>query len=145
MDSNFGDEKVVGKLDLLRFPGSAPLSFILTEFHALLMYTDHVKGVSLLNHDVVFEDGFNEVWLHISLPYFIDLNQYVLNVRKALNILCFFQSFGKLINITKDPLRNTIWVFSERAVFKYKVTQEDRNVWQVSGFQIYPCARISYL
>ncbi|XP_011498125.1 PREDICTED: vacuolar protein sorting-associated protein 18 homolog isoform X2 [Ceratosolen solmsi marchali] len=78
----------------------APLSFVLTEFHVLLLYSDHVKGVSLLNQELIFEDIYND-------------------------------AFGKLINITKDPITGSIWAFSERAVFKYKVTKEDRNVWQV--------------
>jgi hypothetical protein len=36
-----------------------------------------------------------------------------------------------LIGITKDPATRSIWAYSEQAVFKYKVTKEDRNVWQV--------------
>ncbi|TGZ50267.1 Vacuolar protein sorting-associated protein 18-like protein [Temnothorax longispinosus] len=65
---------------------SVPLSFVLTEFHALLLarfYRVRVMAV------------------------------------------------GKLIGITKDPATRSIWAYSERAVFKYKVTKEDRNVWQV--------------
>ncbi|XP_015595540.1 vacuolar protein sorting-associated protein 18 homolog isoform X2 [Cephus cinctus] len=80
--------------------GLAPLSFILTEFHALLLYADHVKGISLLNQDLIFEDIYND-------------------------------AFGKLVNITKDPMTGSIWAYSERTVFKYKVIKEDRNVWQV--------------
>ncbi|XP_063381072.1 vacuolar protein sorting-associated protein 18 homolog [Cydia fagiglandana] len=38
----------------------APLSFVLTEFHALLMYPDRVKAVSLLNHELVYEDIYSE-------------------------------------------------------------------------------------
>lgn len=38
----------------------APLSFVLTEFHALLMYSDRVKIVSLLNQELVFEDIYTE-------------------------------------------------------------------------------------
>lgn len=38
----------------------APLSFVLTEFHALLMYSDRVKAVSLLNHELVYEDFYSE-------------------------------------------------------------------------------------
>lgn len=38
-----------------------PLSFVLTEFHALLLYTDRVKGMSLLNQDLIFEDIYNDV------------------------------------------------------------------------------------
>lgn len=42
---------------------TVPSSFILTEFHALLLYNDHVKGVSLLNEELVFEDVYNDVSL----------------------------------------------------------------------------------
>lgn len=38
-----------------------PLSFVLTEFHVLLLYTNHVKGVSLLNQELIFEDIYNDV------------------------------------------------------------------------------------
>ncbi|KAL6254778.1 hypothetical protein P5V15_014108 [Pogonomyrmex californicus] len=79
---------------------SVPFSFVLTEFHALLLYPDHVKGISLLNQELIFEDVYND-------------------------------AVGKLIGITKDPATRSIWAYSERAVFKYKVTKEDRNVWQV--------------
>ncbi|XP_011144081.1 vacuolar protein sorting-associated protein 18 homolog isoform X2 [Harpegnathos saltator] len=79
---------------------STPLSFVLTEFHALLLYPDHVKGISLLNQELIFEDIYND-------------------------------AVGKLIGITKDPATRSIWAYSERAVFKYRVTKEDRNVWQV--------------
>lgn len=79
---------------------SVPLSFVLTEFHALLLYSDHVKGISLLNQELIFEDVYND-------------------------------AVGKLIGITKDPATKSIWAYSERAVFKYRVTKEDRNVWQV--------------
>lgn len=40
---------------------TAPLSFVLTEFHALLLYTDRVKGISLLNQELIFEDIYNDV------------------------------------------------------------------------------------
>ncbi|XP_076234523.1 vacuolar protein sorting-associated protein 18 dor isoform X2 [Calliopsis andreniformis] len=79
---------------------TAPLSFVLTEFHALLLYPDRVKGISLLNQELIFEDIYNDV-------------------------------VGKLLNITKDYVTRSIWAYSERAVFKYKVNKEDRNVWQV--------------
>lgn len=100
IDLSFSYDKVIAEQDLLHFPSTAPISFILTQFHALLMYADHIKGVSLLNHEVVFEDVLNE-------------------------------PIGKLINITKDPLKGTVWAFTEKSVFKYKVTKEDRNVWQI--------------
>ncbi|XP_046406330.1 vacuolar protein sorting-associated protein 18 homolog [Ischnura elegans] len=104
-----GADTVIFHPDMVQFPkttdpslelSTTPLSFILTEFHALLLYVDHVKGICTLNNELIFEDMHNE-------------------------------AFGQLINITKDPVRNTIWAYSEKAVFKYKVAKEDRNVWQV--------------
>ncbi|XP_034942311.1 vacuolar protein sorting-associated protein 18 homolog isoform X2 [Chelonus insularis] len=79
---------------------TAPINFILTKFHALILYTDHVKGISLLNQELIFEDIYDD-------------------------------TYGKLINITKDPITGSIWAYSESALFKYKVTKEERNVWQV--------------
>lgn len=98
-----GHDSVLTNSQLLQYipPNSgAPLAFVITEFHALLLYADHVKGISLLNHELVFEDIYNE-------------------------------SFGKLVNITQDPNRGTIWAFTEKAVFRYKVSREERNVWQI--------------
>ncbi|KAI4496505.1 hypothetical protein M0804_000315 [Polistes exclamans] len=84
----------------ISYINTIPLSFVLTEFHALLLYPDRVKGISLLNQDLIFEDIYND-------------------------------TVEKLLNIVKDPVNRSIWAYSERAVFKYKVTKEDRNVWQV--------------
>lgn len=106
-DNGANDEQrsVIGSQDVVRYPSSAgagviPLAFVLTEFHALLLYADHVTGISTLNHAVVFEDFYNE-------------------------------SYGKLVSIAKDSVKGTIWVIAERAIFKYKVTREERNVWQI--------------
>ncbi|XP_052749973.1 vacuolar protein sorting-associated protein 18 homolog isoform X2 [Galleria mellonella] len=52
--------------ELINFPPEsdskekAPLCFVLTEFHALLMYSDKVKAVSLLNQECVYEDRYSE-------------------------------------------------------------------------------------
>lgn len=35
-----------------------PISFILTDFHAMLLYPDHVTAVSLLNYQIVYEEYF---------------------------------------------------------------------------------------
>lgn len=69
----------VEQQDLLNFPSTAPLSFILTEFHALLMYPDLIKGVSLLNHDVVFEDEFNEVCFFLNFKTVLNYTDGYLN------------------------------------------------------------------
>lgn len=47
------------------------------------------------------------------------------------NIKHFFQSHGRLLNITKDLITGTIWLYAERAVFRYKIIKEDRHIWKV--------------
>lgn len=42
----------------------APINFVLTKFHALLLYSDHVKGISLLNQELIFEDIYNDVSIY---------------------------------------------------------------------------------
>lgn len=98
-----GHDSVLTNNQLLQYTPSnsgAPLAFVITKFHALLLYADHVKGISILNNDLVFEDVYSE-------------------------------SFGKLVSITQDPTKGTVWAFTEKAVFRYKIIREERNVWQV--------------
>ncbi|KAJ8929810.1 hypothetical protein NQ314_017407, partial [Rhamnusium bicolor] len=77
-----------------------PIAIALTQFHVLLAYTDTIKGVCILNQEVVYEDNYNE-------------------------------AFGKLINIIKDVRTGEIWAITENAVFRFKITREERNVWQI--------------
>ncbi|XP_055602186.1 vacuolar protein sorting-associated protein 18 homolog [Uranotaenia lowii] len=39
---------------------NTPLTFSLTDFHAILLYVDHVTAISLLNYQVVYEEYFVE-------------------------------------------------------------------------------------
>lgn len=39
---------------------SVPKSFVLTQYHALLMYHDHITGICLLNRSIVYEEYFHE-------------------------------------------------------------------------------------
>lgn len=43
----------------------------------------------------------------------------------------YTETHGKLKNILKDPKRKTIWAVTDRAVFRYKVVREERNVWRL--------------
>lgn len=53
--------------ELINYPSGSddtketPLTFVLTEFHALIMYSDRVKAISLLNQELVYEDHYSEV------------------------------------------------------------------------------------
>lgn len=39
------------------------------------------------------------------------------------------EQIGKLIDITKDSTSGTVYVFSARNIYRYKITNEQRNVW----------------
>ncbi|KAF4519225.1 hypothetical protein B566_EDAN015331 [Ephemera danica] len=92
-----GQDSVVAQSKMLKYPvqeegvNPVPLSFVLTQFHALLLYPDKLVAMCLLNEELT----------------------------------------GKLVGICKDIVRNFVWVYSERSIFKYKVYQEDRNMWRV--------------
>ncbi|XP_031628679.1 vacuolar protein sorting-associated protein 18 homolog isoform X2 [Contarinia nasturtii] len=47
-----------------------PISFIQTDFHVLLLYSDHVTAVSLLNYQIVYEEYFAE-----QLGKFVDVTR----------------------------------------------------------------------
>lgn len=47
-----------------------PISFIQTDFHVLLLYSDHVTAVSLLNYQIVYEEYFAE-----QLGKFVDITR----------------------------------------------------------------------
>lgn len=70
---------------------NTPLSFVLTDFHAILLYTDHVTAISLLNYQVVYEE------------YFVE-------------------QYGKLANVVKDVRSNVTYVYSNKMIFRYKVS-----------------------
>lgn len=76
-----------------------PSSVTLTEFHVLFVYSDTIKGVSLLNKEIVYEDNYND-------------------------------AFGRLVDVIKDCVSGTIWAVTENALFKFKITKEERNVWK---------------
>lgn len=109
---------------------AVPLSFVLTQYHALLLYTNRLSAMCLLNEEVIFQDIFSPEVIHQCFVCYPIVKYYVFTVLIIIIILPV-QITGKLIGISKDLVRNTIWVYSERSIFKYKVTQEDRNMWRV--------------
>ena len=54
----------------------------------------------------------------------------LLNEQLVYNDL-FTDRFGSLLGLCRDPVKETIWAFTAKAVFKYRVLRESRNVWQI--------------
>lgn len=80
---------------------NVPKSFVLTEYHAVLLYADHIKAVCLLNQEQVYHEVFDEVRV------------------------------GKLLNIERDVATGAIYVYTDKAVFTLKITREERNIWRI--------------
>lgn len=79
-----------------------PKSFALTKFHVLLLYPEKVMGVSLLDQDkIVYEE-------HISV-----------------------ENHGKLLDIIRDVETGTVYVYTTNVIFRFKVHDEQRDVWQM--------------
>lgn len=43
----------------------------------------------------------------------------------------FTEACGSVIGIAKDLVKGTIWVYFELAVYRYKITEEDRFIWKI--------------
>lgn len=103
--SNQSDQLLSGTR-MFYFPTSTPpLSFLMTDFHILLLYPFQIIVLSSLSEpsssaQVIFTDNYNEM-------------------------------YGQLLDIIRDPVKGTIWVYAERGIYRYKVNSEDRYVWQI--------------
>ncbi|RWS29735.1 hypothetical protein B4U80_08207 [Leptotrombidium deliense] len=83
-------------------------------------------------------DNYNEEPISMILTRFHILVLF----KKMLRVIClineeivmedtFVETYGAVIGITKDIVKGTIWTFSETAIHKYKVIEEDRNIWEI--------------
>lgn len=65
VDGAAGPNSVTANVKLMSYPEDGetktnPLSIILTEFHVLILFTDRVKAVCLLNEQLIFDDPYPE-------------------------------------------------------------------------------------
>ncbi|XP_030378216.1 vacuolar protein sorting-associated protein 18 homolog [Scaptodrosophila lebanonensis] len=78
-----------------------PKAFVLTEYHALLLYADHISAICLLNQEVVYNETFDE------------------------------HRLGRLLNMDRDAFTGDIYVYTDQYVFKMRITHEERNIWRI--------------
>ncbi|BGP36576.1 tethering complex subunit [Rhodotorula kratochvilovae] len=85
------------------FPPDAPppLSMALTEWHFVLLYADKICAVDLLTDKVMYHE-------------LLDLPD---NARP--------------LRLVSDPVRKTLWMYTEQAIYELVVRDEDRDVWKV--------------
>lgn len=80
---------------------SIPKAFVLTEYHAVLLYADHIRAICLLNQEQVYHETFDEARV------------------------------GRPLSIERDELTGSIYVYTVKTVFNLRVTREERNVWRI--------------
>ncbi|KAM0793369.1 hypothetical protein ACM66B_000824 [Microbotryomycetes sp. NB124-2] len=77
-----------------------PISMALTEWHIVLLYSDKLRVLDLLNDKVVYEEP-------------LDLPADVAPKKLA-----------------TDPIRRTCWMYADQSIFELVIKDEDRNVWK---------------
>lgn len=40
-------------------------------------------------------------------------------------------NLGNVLGICRDPIRGKIWLYTQHAVYRYKIVKEDRNIWEI--------------
>ena len=43
----------------------------------------------------------------------------------------FSGTYGRVLGLCRDPIRGTVWAYAEHAVYRYKIVQEERNIWEI--------------
>lgn len=43
----------------------------------------------------------------------------------------FSTKYGNILGMCKDAIKNVIWVYCERAIFRYKISNENKNIWKI--------------
>lgn len=73
----------------------------LTQFHVVSVSETRLTAVNTFSQLLVFEDNVNN------------------------------ESYGAVVGLARDPMSGVLWLAAERAVFRYTVADESRNVWQI--------------
>ncbi|XP_037100361.1 vacuolar protein sorting-associated protein 18 homolog [Syngnathus acus] len=104
---------------------------------------DYVRPDSLLS-DVQVWEYTTDIDLSFNKPISIVLTQFhfLLLLHDRVKAICtlngqvvhedvFPDKFGPLKRMIKDPSGGLVWIYTERAVFRYHIQRESRDVWQM--------------
>ncbi|KFB39679.1 AGAP000983-PA-like protein [Anopheles sinensis] len=96
---------------------SCPISFVLTDFHALLLFPDHVTAISLLDYQVVYEE------------YFVEQYGRLLNIVKDIRSNVTLVYSNKLIFRYKivNEQRNAWRLYADRQKFELALQYCNKN------------------
>ena len=105
----------------------------------VIMYSDLNQPLSDSEHS---RESSNHLHHHRSIPQSLVLTRFhlMLLYPHKLRVYCvlnrqlvwedrFVGEPGE--NLVKDPIRNTIWSYTKSSVYRYRINQEDRNIWEI--------------
>ena len=91
----------------------------LTEFHLVLLYSDRIAAISILNENLVYEEVLPLVSRLFMIPSRAEVGGS--------------QKYGEIVRaLTADPVRKTYWVYTDQSLFELIVGNEDRDVWKIN-------------
>jgi len=96
----------------------------LTEWHFVLLYADKICAVDLLTDKVVYHELLNLV-----RPVLAPFSSSSFGPNP---FLARPQPDGaRPLRLATDPVRKTLWMYTDQAIYELVVRDEDRNVWSV--------------
>ncbi|CAK9294410.1 unnamed protein product [Gordionus sp. m RMFG-2023] len=99
------EDSVISETRLLPYPLKSETTFlgaVMTSFHLLILYPERLLAINILNQQTILEDTFPK-------------------------------EFGGCVGITEDATQtddSRLWVFCGKAIFKYRIHKENRDVWK---------------
>lgn len=82
--------------------GHHPIGVNLTEFHFVLLYPDHMRVLNKLSQETVYQKNFGASRL-----------------------------VGKLRGLVRDPVKQTVWIYSDSTILEVLIEGEDRDMWRL--------------
>jgi hypothetical protein len=96
-----------------------PISMALTEFHLVLLHSDRIAAMSVLNESQVYEEY---------LPLVSSCLAIIININFGT-----LKKHGESVRaLTADPVRKTYWVYTDQSLFELIVGNEDRDIWKIN-------------
>jgi vacuolar protein sorting-associated protein 18 len=92
---------------------------VLTEFHLVLLYSDRIAAISILNERLVYE---------AFLP--LVRTKFMVEIQADFHILKKHEEVVRAL--TADPVSKKCWISTDQSLFELIVDNEDRDVWKIN-------------
>jgi len=95
---------------------NTPLSMVMTKFHFMLLYKDHLVGICNLNEKTTYEVPL------VSIFFLPDITRFLNDISKA----------GEQVRgISADTVRGTYWIYSDQSIYELSTENEADDVWRI--------------